>query len=62
MKMKLVTDRGGLISLRRVAEARARLSGDLGRASKMRKISLNRLELAMIEKLERGRKPRAVRS
>jgi hypothetical protein len=60
LKMKLVTDRGGLISLRRVAEARARLSGDLGRASKMRKISLNRLELAMIEKLERGEKPTEV--
>ncbi len=57
MKMNLVTDRGGLVSKRRVAEARLRLAGDLARSSKLRKISLNRLELALIEKLKRGEEP-----
>lgn len=57
MKMNVVTDRGGMVSRRRVAEALARLPGDLARPSKLRKVSLNRLELAVIEKLKRGEKP-----
>ncbi len=57
MKMNLVTDRGGMVSRRRVAEARARLAGDLGKASKLRKISLNRLEAAVTENLARGKAP-----
>lgn len=57
MKMNLVTDRGGLVARRRVAEALARLPGDLARASKLRKVSLNRLEQAVMEKLKRGEKP-----
>ncbi len=60
MKMKLVTDRGGVVSRRRVAEARARLVGELARASKMRKVSLNRLEEVLIERLKRGEKPTEV--
>jgi len=57
MKMNLVLDRGGALARRRVTEALARLDGDLARPSKLRKVSLNRLEQAVIEKLKRGEKP-----
>jgi len=54
LKVRLVTDRGGLLARRRVEEALSRLPLDIARTSKLRKISLNRLEAALKDRLEAG--------
>ena len=54
LKMRLVTDRGGLLARRRVEEALSRLPADIARTSKLRKVSLNRLENALKDRLGAG--------
>ncbi len=57
LTMHKVTDHGGVLSRRRIAEARAALDADVARSSALRKISLNRLEEAVRRLLERGEDP-----
>jgi len=57
LTMRLVTDRGGLLSRRRVEEALTTLPADVARTSKLRKVSLNRLEAALRDAIERGGEP-----
>jgi hypothetical protein len=57
LRVKTVTDRGGALTRTRIAEAKARLEGDLAKASERRKISLNRLEAAIAAKLAKGESP-----
>jgi hypothetical protein len=56
-RVKTFPDKGGLLAKTRAAEARAKLGADLAKLSEMRKISLNRLEAAIAEKLARGEEP-----
>src|SRR6476659_1325036 len=44
LKVKQFTDRTGELTRTRMAESRARLSGEVAKGSKLRKISLPRLE------------------
>ncbi len=53
-RTKLFRDPGGMVSRRRAAAARATLSPELTRPSKLRKISLNRLEAAIAQLKARG--------
>jgi hypothetical protein len=57
LKVKTFPDKGGQLAKARAAEARAKLGADLAKLSEMRKISLNRLEAAIAEKLARGEEP-----
>lgn len=50
-------DPAGQLTRQRIAEARIRLSDDMEAPSKLRKISLTRLEKAVAEALERGEQP-----
>jgi len=51
---KVVRDPSGVLMRRRLAEAKARLPRDLATPSKLRKVSLNRLEAAVAESVEDG--------
>ena len=57
LRVKSFPDKGGQLAKTRAAEARAKLGADLAKLSEMRKISLNRLEAAIAEKLARGEEP-----
>ena len=50
----MVRDPSGLLNRQRIAQARAALDADVTRPSKIRKVSLNRLEAAVARQLERG--------
>ena len=54
LRTRVVTDRFGELMKRRVTEAKAALDRDLARPSKIRYVSLTRLEAAIAEKLARG--------
>ncbi len=54
LRKKIYDDPGGVLTKRRKAEARATLPADIARVSKLRKISLNRLEAALAERLAAG--------
>jgi hypothetical protein len=54
LRMKVVRDPGHKLILARLAEAKAKLDPKLMEASKLRKISLNRLEKAVEEALAKG--------
>lgn len=45
---------GSLLNKRWAADAKARLPGDLSKGSELRKVSLNRLEAAIADKLDKG--------
>jgi hypothetical protein len=56
-RIKQFADKGGQLAKLRAAEARAKLGAELAKPSLSRKISLNRLEAALAEKLARGEEP-----
>ncbi len=53
-RTKIFRDPGGRLAFKRRAAAMEKLPADLTRTSKLRKISLNRLEAALAERLKRG--------
>lgn len=57
LRVKTFADKTGMLAKTRAAEARARLGADLAKPSDLRKISLNRLEAAIADKLARGEEP-----
>jgi len=57
LRMQRFTDPNGQLTRKRIAEARAKLNPDLAKASKLRKVSLNRLEAAIAVRLARGETP-----
>ncbi|TWT99412.1 hypothetical protein Pla108_03490 [Botrimarina colliarenosi] len=50
-------DPGGRLAQQRIAEAMNRLEGDLAKPSKLRKVSLTRLEKALAGRLDAGQQP-----
>lgn len=52
-----VNDPGGRLAQQRIQEALNRLEGDLARPSKLRKVSLTRLEAALAERADNGQQP-----
>ena len=57
LRMQLFTDRGGALSAQAIAAQKRSLNPDVAKASELRKISLNRLEAALRERLAAGEKP-----
>ncbi|MDX1944649.1 MAG: DUF1598 domain-containing protein [Pirellulaceae bacterium] len=57
LRIKQFDDKSGALSKTRAAEARAKLGAALAKPSDLRKISLNRLEAAMTERLAAGMDP-----
>lgn len=57
LRLRHFEDPGGQIHRNRVAEARANLNPEVAATSKLRKVSLNRLEAAIRTQLEKGRAP-----
>ncbi|MEX0675605.1 MAG: DUF1598 domain-containing protein [Pirellulales bacterium] len=57
LRMQHFPDPGGQLAKKRVAEARARLNPDVAKLSKLRKVSINRLEAAVREQLAGNRPP-----
>lgn len=57
LRTKMVPDRGGMLTRQRINEARASLSRDLAKTSKLRKVSLNRLEAQMAALIAEGKNP-----
>jgi hypothetical protein len=57
LRTKFVNDPTGMLLKRRLAEAKAGLNADLARPSKLRKISLNRLEAALAERIAKNAGP-----
>lgn len=55
LRVKQFTDRSGELTRARIAEAKARLPGDLAKGSPLRKISLPRLERTIAEQLAAGK-------
>lgn len=54
LRMRLFQDPTGQLARQRLTEMRAELNPDVARPSKLRKISLTRLEAAMADRLEKG--------
>lgn len=57
LKMFAVTDRGGVLTKRRIEEARKIHDASIWKSSPLRKVSLNRLEAAVQARLAAGEKP-----
>jgi hypothetical protein len=57
LRLQHFPDPGGRLAKRRIAEARARLNPDVARHSKLRKVSLNRLEAAVRSRLAGNEPP-----
>ena len=57
LRVKQFADKTGQLARTRAAEARAKLGADLAKPSALRKISLNRLEAAIAERLANGQEP-----
>jgi hypothetical protein len=57
LRMQHFPDPGGQLVRQRIAQARANLNPDVAKASKLRKVSLNRLEAAARARLEKGQQP-----
>ncbi|MCA9120484.1 MAG: DUF1598 domain-containing protein [Planctomycetales bacterium] len=57
LRMHMFVDRGGQLTRSRIAEARRSLPADLAKSSDLRKVSLNRLEAAVSERIAAGEKP-----
>ncbi len=57
LRMNVVQDRGGRLMHQRLAAAQAKLDAQVAATSKLRKISLNRLEDAIATRIEQGQEP-----
>src|SRR5437764_1373400 len=57
LRMKIIHDPTGMLSRAKYAEAKAVLAAELARPSKLRKISLNRLEAEIAERAAKGQGP-----
>jgi Protein of unknown function (DUF1598) len=57
LRLQHFADPNGLLTKKRLAEAKARLNPDVARSSDLRKVSLNRLEAAIRAQLAAGRGP-----
>ena len=57
LSTQVVTDPNGVLTRQRVAEAMNRLEGDLAKPSKLRKVSITKLEQAIKERIEAGGGP-----
>jgi hypothetical protein len=57
LRVKRVADASGMLTRTRMADAKARLGADVTKPSELRKISLNRLEMAIAERLAAGEQP-----
>jgi len=57
VRRNVVADPGGRLAQQRVNEAISRLEGDLAKPSKLRKVSLTKLEDALAERLDAGQQP-----
>jgi hypothetical protein len=57
LRTRTVHDPSGQLTRQRLAQAKATLAADLARPSKLRKVSLNRLEAALDEQIRRGGGP-----
>lgn len=57
LRLQHFADPNGLMTKKRIAEARARLDADVATPSELRKVSLNRLEAAVRAQLQKGRAP-----
>jgi len=57
LRVKQFTDRSGDLTRTRIAESKARLGAELAKVSPLRKISLQRLEAAVAERLAAGKEP-----
>ena len=56
LRKQVYEDPTGELTRRRIAAAQAALDGELSQASSLRKVSLNRLEAALAEQIELGRR------
>jgi hypothetical protein len=57
LTVKSFTDKTGVLTRTRIAEAKARLDAELTKSSELRKVSLPRLEAAIAERLAKGEEP-----
>jgi Protein of unknown function (DUF1598) len=57
LRVKQLTDRTGDLTRTRIAESRARLGAEVAKVSPLRKISLQRLEAAIAERVAAGKEP-----
>src|SRR5437870_619887 len=57
LRLQNFPDPGGRLVKKRIAEARAMLNPDVAKASKLRKVSLNRLEAAVRAQLDKKSPP-----
>ncbi|HUG71595.1 MAG TPA: DUF1598 domain-containing protein, partial [Pirellulaceae bacterium] len=57
LRLHMFVDRAGELTRHRIAEARRSLAPDLAKVSDLRKVSLNRLEAAVAERISAGEKP-----
>jgi Protein of unknown function (DUF1598) len=57
LRLQHFADPGGQLAKRRIAEARAKLNPDVAKSSPLRKVSLNRLEAAVRERLANNQPP-----
>jgi hypothetical protein len=57
LRLQHFPDPGGQLVRKRIAEARAQLNPEVAKASKLRKVSLNRLEAAIRDRIENGQAP-----
>lgn len=57
LRTKVIQDPTGQLIRQRLAQAKAALPADVATPSKLRKVSLNRLEAALKQRLEEGRRP-----
>ncbi|WP_425616517.1 DUF1598 domain-containing protein [Anatilimnocola sp. NA78] len=57
LKARRYDDPNGALTMRRIAEARQRLPGNLAQQAPLRKVSLNRLEAVIAERLKNGQEP-----
>jgi hypothetical protein len=56
-RVRPLTDKTGALTRTRMAESRSRLGGEVAKGSSLRKISLQRLEAALAERLSAGKQP-----
>jgi hypothetical protein len=57
LRLQHFPDPGGMLTRKRIAEARAKLNPDVAKSSALRKVSLNRLEGAVRAQLEKNQPP-----
>lgn len=57
LSMKIARDPNGQLTRQRIAQAKGQLAADIAKASKLRKVSLTRLEAAVAERIAAGQAP-----